>query len=306
MAYRGSWNDGDWFRPSRPKKVKGGIRARAARGKFGQSWWGGRWVEVLERLHVGARLQRGRNYARSGQVLSIEVERGGAVAQVQGSRSYPYQVDIRVKVLSPAARKKLGQALARQAALAARILAGEMPEEMEAAFEKAGVSLFPTRRGDLRTDCSCPDWSNPCKHIAAVYYLLAEELDRDPLLLLRLRGVERQELLEGVGAGVGAGSNTGKRRSKPARQETPAPRSEPLPAAADAFWRELGELETAGDAAEPPPVTAALPRRLGSFPFWRGEEPFLVAMERLYARLPRHATPAEETPTKRPRRSRRS
>jgi uncharacterized Zn finger protein len=186
----------DWWRfrdfgPSLPRKVKGGIKARSARGaKFGESWWAQRWIQVLESFGLGARLGRGRRYARSGQVTALHTDAGCVTAKVQGSRPKPYDVIIRIKTLSPEQWVRVGDALNANASFRARLLAGEMPPEIEQSFCDAGASLFPERGADLRTECSCPDWSNPCKHIAAVYYLLAEEFDRDPFLIWKLGGGE--------------------------------------------------------------------------------------------------------------------
>ena len=81
------WNRFEGFPPaSRPRAVKGGIKATSQRGGFGQSWWARRWIQVLESFHIGSRLQRGRSYARKGQVASIEVKKGLVEASVQGSR----------------------------------------------------------------------------------------------------------------------------------------------------------------------------------------------------------------------------
>src|SRR5438128_9744848 len=103
---------------------------------------------------------------------------------------------------------------------AAKLTSGEMPNDIETVFRSASLSLFPEKRKDLKTDCSCPDWSNPCKHVAAVYYLLGEEFDRDPFLIFKMRGLARDEL-------VGL---LGKPAAKAAAPECgPA---EPLPAAA--------------------------------------------------------------------------
>src|SRR5947209_1370390 len=166
MWYRRDW----YFPPSRPRQAKGGIKAQSKRGSFGESWWAKRWIAVLESFDIGARLGRGRSYARNGQVLAVDIGKGMVKAKVQGSRPTPYAVTIKVKSLSAADWKKLAKALAGQALFAAKLLAGEMPQDIEQAFAKIGLSLFPEKLGDLATECSCPDWSNPCKHIAAVYY----------------------------------------------------------------------------------------------------------------------------------------
>src|SRR5436190_9080030 len=141
----------DFYPRSTPRKAKGGIRAQSKRGAFGQSWWAKRWIEVLESFDIGARLARGRSYARNGQVLSVEVASGSVTSQVQGSRPKPYDVSIEVKQLSKSEWDKLVQALAGQALFAAKLLAGEMPQDIETAFKGAGLSLFPQKRADLQT-----------------------------------------------------------------------------------------------------------------------------------------------------------
>ncbi len=270
------WRDYyEHFPRSRPRKAKGGIKAQSKRGSFGQTWWAKRWIAVLESFHIGSRLTRGRSYARQGQVLSIEVEKGRVTAAVQGSQPKPYAVTIGVKTLSKADWKKVAAALSGQALFAAKLLAGELPQEVEGVFKEVGLSLFPKTLRDLDTDCSCPDSSNPCKHIAAVYYLLGEEFDRDPFLILRLRGLSREELTELLGKGASAATAA----AEPAREQAPP---EPLPADPAGFWK-AGDLpaDLLGEVAVPP-VAAALPRRLGSFPFWRGGERFLDALETVY------------------------
>ena len=275
-----------YYPPSRPREAKGGIKAQTKRGGFGQSWWAKRWIAVLESFDIGARLGRGRSYARRGQVTAIEVGEGAVTAEVQGSRPKPYNVTIQVATLSEPDWAKLAETLGKQALFAAKLLAGEMPENIEEAFKAAGLSLFPGKSKDLVTDCSCPDWSNPCKHIAAVYYLLGEEFDRDPFLIFKLRGMTRERLVGLLGARVPrAGERSGAHPTTlaagAAGQPTMPP--EPLPAEPGAFWGADQARETTLGEVRVPPVAAALPRRLGSFPFWRGAEGFLDAMEAIYA-----------------------
>src|SRR5215210_547434 len=129
---------GRYFPPSRPRQAKGGIKAQSQRGEFGTSWWAKRWIAVLEGFNIGARLGRGRSYARNGQVLSIQVEKGKVEAAVQGSRPTPYDVTIEVKTLSAADWKRLTEALSHQALFAAKLLAGEMPQDIEQVFREAG------------------------------------------------------------------------------------------------------------------------------------------------------------------------
>jgi uncharacterized Zn finger protein len=287
-----------YFAPSRPRRTRGGIRAQSKRGAIGETWWARKWVEVLESFDIGARLARGRSYARHGQVLSIDVGKGNVKARVQGSRPAPYQVEIKIKSLTAAQWQGVAKEFARQAVFGAKLLAGEMPQDAEKAFKAAGVSLFPARHADLTTECSCPDWSNPCKHVAAVYYLLGEEFDRDPFLLLTLRGMERTKFVELMGRGAPARKAPRGAAAKAAADEPEAAaKSAPqaLPADPEAFWGTRAAAPGPGPAAgngpdaegwgevRVPSAHAALVRRLGSFPFWRGEEKFLDVMQRVYA-----------------------
>ena len=283
MTYDGYWYH---FPKSTPRKARGGIKAQSQRGAFGQSWWAKRWIAVLEGFDIGARLNRGRSYARRGQVTAIEISEGAIAARVQGSRPRPYSVEITIKPLATPDWKKVVGALSRQAIFAAKLLAGEMPQDIEQAFEAAGLSLFPRKLGDLQTECSCPDWSNPCKHIAAVYYLLGEEFDRDPFVIFKLRGMDREKLVGLLGQ---SGQTTqGRERGASANVEAAEPEEaipapEPLPAEVERFWG-AGELsDDLFGEVRVPAVPAAPLKRLGSFPFWRGDDGFLATLEPIYA-----------------------
>jgi len=184
-----------YFPPSRPRQVDGGLKARSTRGAIGQSWWSRRFITVLESFALGTRLTRGRNYARKGQVISLDVASGEVVALVQGSRVKPYRVRIGFKPLPELVWARVEIALAEQALHSAKLLAGEVPPELEQVFAEADAALFPTTVRDLDQRCSCPDWEVPCKHLAATFYLLAESFDNDPFLILRWRGREREALL---------------------------------------------------------------------------------------------------------------
>jgi len=254
-------------------RARGGIKAQSRRGDFGASWWARRWLQTLEEFRIGTRLDRGRSYARRGQVLSIDVEPGLVLALVQGSRPKPYRVSVQVKTISLPDWEELREEFGRQPAIAASLLSGRMPDAVEECFSARGLSMFPESEADLETVCSCPDWSNPCKHVAAVYLLLGEEFDRDPFLIFRLRGMEREELL---GRDLVRSAQT---------LDGPPAAPEPLPADPSEFWGNPGRQFDEGDAfgaIAVPDVHAALPRQLGRFPFWQGEEEFSAAMERIY------------------------
>ncbi len=270
---------GDFYPKSKPKAVKGGIKAQSKTGAFGKTWWAKRWIAVLESFDIGARLGRGRSYARKGQVTAIDIGPGKVTAKVQGSMPKPYAVTIEIPKLGAKDWEKLVRELNAQAVFAAKLLAGEMPQDIETAFAKAGLSLFPKSLKEIGTDCSCPDYSNPCKHIAAVYYLLGEEFDRDPFLLFRLRGMDRETVCGRLSApGVKPQTAESALAAKPQ-----AAVAEPLPQDASAFWANTSlPADWCGDVRLPP-VSAAGPKRLGGFPFWRGTDRFLDALAPTYS-----------------------
>ena len=183
------------YEHTRPIAVEGGIKAKSKRGAIGEQWWSRRFIAVLESYGMSSRLQRGRSYARKGQVIEFSLAPGKVTARVQGSRPTPYNVSIAVRPLTAAQWKSVESRLASQALFRARLLAGEMPAEIESAFDSCGTPLFPASSRDLTMSCNCPDWGMPCKHLAAVCYVLAEAFDADPFTMLAWRGKGRDELL---------------------------------------------------------------------------------------------------------------
>ena len=257
-------------RPSRAIPTDQGVASRSQRGAFVESWWAERWVAALERLITPARLARGRNYARAGQVLSLSEETGTVLAQVQGSRRTPYRVTIGLAPLTAEAWERVFTELARRPDLAASLLAGEMPRDIDDLFAQAQAALFPTAPDHLRLHCSCPDKVTVCKHIVATCYLLGEQLDEDPFLLFRLRGSGREEVLEGLRRSAGGVGSTAP------GTEPDAERAADEGAAATAHGSGASDPLEASDfwsAAAPPPridlpgerPDLSLLRRLGPF-----------------------------------------
>jgi uncharacterized Zn finger protein len=275
-------HDEAFRRFTKASRPEGGIKAQSKRGKMAQTWWAARWIAVLESFDIGARLGRGKSYARKGQVIDIDVEKGKVKSTVQGSRREPYKVNIEVNELSKADWRRLAKVLAGKAIFAAKLLAGQMPEEIESAFKEADLSLFPTKGSDLKTSCSCPDWSNPCKHIAAVYYLLGEEFDRDPFLIFRLRGITRDEIMDYLDEEIAGGKRPKAKSNVVALNTTEDAVVDAVESDHRGFWR-MGELpsDLLGEL-RPPEANAVLARRLGPFPFWRGDSDFWQTIERTY------------------------
>jgi uncharacterized Zn finger protein len=238
-----------------PRRVEGGLRARSTRGAIGTSWWARRFLDVLESFALGGRLTRGRSYARAGQVLALEVAPGTVSAQVQGSRPAPYRVRVGLAVFDDATWARLEELLAAQAFFSARLLAGDLPPELERLFEQAEAPLFPSVVGDLDMRCSCPDFAVPCKHLAATFYLLAEAFDVDPFQLLHWRGRSRERLLDRL-RDLRSGGRTQMAAIPPPHEETTDPVAGTAPALAD-----LPDQAVAGSAERFWTAPVPLPKR---------------------------------------------
>jgi uncharacterized Zn finger protein len=269
-----------WWERHGPRLPTHGIKAQTRRGAFGKSWWASRWIAALEHLVNRGRLERGRTYARAGQVASLDVSREGVLAIVQGSRPEPYKVQIQFKRLSDAEWDRVIDAMAAEALYAARLLSGEMPEQIEEVFASVGTSLFPVAKNDMRTTCSCPDTANPCKHIAAVHYLLGERFDDDPFLMFLLRGRSQEEIVAGL-------------RTRRAGPDVEAPPEVELAASESdlaTFWNAPPQTEEVALHFALPESDALAVKRLGPPPFAHGHEAvFTSVMERLYQQIGEYA-----------------
>lgn len=173
--------------------------APVKRRTFGNTWWGEAWIKALEgrAVHDPNRLPRGRTYARQARADDLAIEPGWVRAWVQGSRPEPYEVVLKVRPFRDDEWDSVFDAIASKAAHAAALLDGELDPGVLADAEAVEVDLLP-RSGELRTACNCPDWAEPCKHAAAVCYLVADALDRDPFVLLLLRGLDRTAVIEAI------------------------------------------------------------------------------------------------------------
>lgn len=257
-AGKTAW-DSSW--PPGTRIKADGIKPRSKRGAFATTWWGRRFTDAVEEAAGPGRLSRGRTYARAGQVVHLDVgtpgtrTAGRVLATVQGSRSRPYDVVLTLGTWDAETRGELADALAADPSVLTAVLGGKLPEAFEQLCLDAGLVLLPRSLSDLRTSCTCPDLVEPCKHAAAVVYLLAERLDDDPFTVLRLRGVDRDGLLSLVAerravlddAGGTGEVGDGGGRAAPARR---AAVGGPLPADAS-FWR--------GRPLPPPPDPAVPP-----------------------------------------------
>lgn len=256
--------------------------------KAGATWWGQRWIDALHTVLRGdsGRLARGRTYARAGRTHDLVVKGGKVTAKVTGSRATPYKIAIELPQLADAVWKKAIAGMAEKAQFSAELLAGQMPQQIDEVFQAAGTSLFPQNRSDLVTSCSCPDWGDPCKHVAATHYVLGEALDRDPFLLFELRGRTKDQVLAALRSARSAGAEEEPAAAGPrpkGRKKAIAEAKEPeLPAVAavtlgaltaesyDAPRGALPALLFSFDAAV---SHGAILRQLGAPPGWEDPRP---------------------------------
>jgi uncharacterized Zn finger protein len=160
-----------------------------------REWWVERWLELLDSYRFKKRLERARIYAREGHVLSIEFQGAQVLAKVQGSEIQPYQVSLSLDPFSNEDWNYVIETMSQKAIFSAQLLAGEMPENIEEVFTANGLTVFPFTLSDVHSRCTCPDKANPCKHIGAVYYQLADRFSEDPFVLFQLRGRTKDEIL---------------------------------------------------------------------------------------------------------------
>lgn len=248
----------------------------AAPKVFASQWWAQRWIDVLESFGWTQRLARGRNYARGGNVLAMEFQGSKVKAKVQGTAPAPYDVTLFLDRFSDEQWNEVIETLAGQAIFATKLLAGEMPQNIEEAFIASGLSLFPFNKWDIHSNCSCPDSANPCKHIAAVYYLMGERFDQDPFVLFALRGRSRPQILQRLRELRGSKSPDNKESLDPVAEQPAVP---PLESAH--FWELRGDLDPSLVAIVPPPSQETVLDVLGPPPI-EGAEPTVNFLKGAY------------------------
>jgi uncharacterized Zn finger protein len=233
-----------------------------------REWWAQRWIDVLESFGWRRRLERARNYARQGNVLEIDFQGHKVFARVQGTAPEPYKVTLSLEPFSDEQWGYVMETLSQRAIFSAKLLAGEMPQNIEEVFTANGLSLFPFAKFDIRSKCSCPDPANPCKHIGAVYYLLGDRFDEDPFVLFQLRGRTKDQILEALRQMRSTSSETvtpEAKRTEAVTSHAPALPSEPLKLGQ--FWQYNEQLEPSLVVIAPPPSTETVLDVLGNIPF---------------------------------------
>lgn len=269
--------------------------------QFSRTWWGQKFIVALEQLTDPGRLSRGRSYASGGKIKSFEIKDGIVTARVRGSinpyfgayKEPIYTTVIEFQAISAAKWAVAIALIASKASLISKLLLNEIPNNIEDAFVTLGLNLLPRSQKDFDAHCSCPDWSNPCKHIAGVYYRIAAELDRDPFLLFELRGLSRKDLhielaKSPLGQALAAELQLEQHPPQSVSSYYTRPQTIPVETVGELrdFWHGSKRLP---QTIEPPPQTLVpgIPvKKQGDFPaFWHCNNSFLEVMETLYEQV---------------------
>ncbi len=271
--------------------------------QFSRTWWGQRFIEALEQFTDPGRLGRGRSYASNGRILDYKIANGTVTAKVRGSinpyfgvyKEPIYKTSITIKAISAADWTKVIRQIASRADLVTKLLMNEMPDTIEDAFSPLGLHLLPHSERDFVTDCSCPDWSNPCKHIAGVYYLLASALDRDPFVMFELRGLSRDDLhaelaRSPLGQILVSALQSTEVPMEPVESDSyytrPTKEAAAKVASHKEFWTGPQRLPAPPAPASQASVPALLIKKQGDYPpFWHKDTSFISVMEELYERV---------------------
>ncbi len=270
--------------------------------KFSRTWWGKRFIEALEAFTDTNRLGRGRSYARNGKILNYEVDGSKITAKVKGSinpyfgvyKEPLYKVSIEIKPISTQHWSKGIKRMATKASVVSKLLLNEVPDNIEDCFANLDAHLLPHSSKDFKTNCSCPDYANPCKHIAGVYYLVASQLDEDPFLLFELRGLSRDKLQQELaksplGKVLSSAMSTNKEAEVvTANSYYTKPEAVSLPKSIDlkTFWSGTQPTDIAEEEASHTTVPAILIKKAGDYPaFWKSDTSFIEVMEDFYTRV---------------------
>lgn len=231
-----------------------------------KEWWAQQWVDLLNSYRFKKRLERGRRYAMEGNVLSIEFAAAEIIAKVQGTESEPYEISLWLDQFTAEDWQYVVKSLSEKAIFSAKLLAGEMPANIEDVFAANGLRLFPFKLSEIHSRCSCPDKANPCKHIAAVYYLLGDRFSEDPFLLFQLRGRSKAELIASLRElreiQSEATPSEPETITENALEKTPVKFAQP-PLNLEEFWQYDQPLDSGLVVIAPPPTSETILNVLG-------------------------------------------
>lgn len=269
--------------------------------KFSRTWWGQEFIRALEGISDDGRLSRGRAYVNNGKMTSFEIKDGIVAATVRGSINayfgvYKEPLYITTIEFQPISAAKWAAAIAliaSRASLISRLLLNEIPSNIEDSFTTLGLNLLPHGEKDFNAQCSCPDYDNPCKHIAGVYYMVAAELDRDPFLLFELRGLSREDLYKELAKSpLGQALSAELQLSQGSLQSAESYYTRPVTVVAEPvdkledFWQGTKRLPQTMEPLAKPLVAGIPVKKQGDFPaFWHRNNSFIEVMEDLYEQV---------------------
>lgn len=231
-----------------------------------REWWSQRWLDLLDSYRFKKRLERGRNYARQGNILSIKFEGAQVLARVQGTDPEPYKVSLSLAPFSDEEWSYIIETMSQKAIYAAKLLAGEMPQNIEEVFTANGLSLFPFTLGEVKSKCSCPDKANPCKHVAAIYYQLGDRFSEDPFVLFQLRGRTKEQILTSLREFRSRGAEESKEAEKAEENSTSDLRLPTSDFPTPSFWQYSEPLDSSLVVIVPPPSSDTVLDVLGAIP----------------------------------------
>ncbi|NET03928.1 MAG: hypothetical protein F6K16_04185 [Symploca sp. SIO2B6] len=261
-----------------------------------QEWWVQRWNDLLNSYRFKKRLERGRQYAKEGNILSIEFQGPEVVAKVQGTAPEPYELSISIDPFTDEDWDFVVETMSQQAIYSAQLLAGEMPHNIEEVFTASGLSLFPFTLTEVNSCCSCPDPKNPCKHIAAVYYELGDRFSEDPFVLFQLRGRSKEQILDqlrqlrSTQAIVQENSTEGENKStKVIKNSESEPQHRQPPIDLEQFWQYYEPLDPSLVVITPPVEDRSVLDVLGKIPLAAADEGVMQYLKEVYQSVTQQA-----------------
>lgn len=283
--------------PANPRRVRRGVKLKAALDELAQSWAAHRWLRLIEVAASGAAVAEGLEYARLGQTRSMEVEPGSVFGFVQGRADRAYRTRLTLERFVEEQWLAIVNAMADQAVYAAKLLAGELPTNIEDLCAPAGVRLFPVEPGDVKTECTCKEPQPWCKHAVCLAYLLAERLRTEHFAIFLLRGMPADELLDRLRQRRSLSGTSGAAPVYVPRIEGVTDFEAPaLDADPRGFWSAGPELRQVHAPLEPPKVSHPLLRRLGPSPFPESRFPLVGLLATCYELIGRDALEVPEDP----------
>ncbi|MGB3513188.1 MAG: SWIM zinc finger family protein [Microcoleaceae cyanobacterium] len=257
-----------------------------------KEWWTQQWIDLLNSYRFKKRLERARNYARQGNVLSLEFQEQKIISEVQGTAPEPYKLSLWLDIFSEEDWGYIIKTMSERAIFTAKLLAGEMPQNIEEVFAANGLRLFPFTLDEIHSECDCPDSARVCKHIAAVYYILGDRFSDDPFLLFQLRGRTKQQILEALrqSRGQSEDENATERATikQEKKQESPTSAIKEL-VNFEKFWEYNQQLDSSLVVITPPPSNETVLDVLGPIPLGASADIVMDYLHKIYQNISQQA-----------------